>query len=119
VRIPSGLNVEAIAYLENRTMTELLAAEKRATEYALVESQRPNFTITFPRIDAYHVGQFICLWEITTAYAGLLLNIDAYDQPAVELGKQATFGLMGKKGFENFKSKVDSKLGASTRVIAG
>ncbi|MBX3388939.1 MAG: glucose-6-phosphate isomerase [Phycisphaeraceae bacterium] len=118
VRIPSGLGDSALEYLENRTMSELLHAEKRATEYALVESQRPNFTLSFPKLDAYHVGQFIALWEITTAYAGLLLNIDAYDQPAVELGKQATFGLMGKRGFENFRAKVDSVLSASTRVIA-
>jgi glucose-6-phosphate isomerase len=116
--IPSGLGVDAVKYLEGATMSGLLNAEKRATEYALVESRRPNYTIHFPKIDAYHVGQFIALWEITTSYAGLLLNIDAYDQPAVELGKQATFGLMGKKGFENFKSQVDSTLGASTRVIS-
>ncbi len=63
--------------------------------------------------------QFIALWQIAAAYAGLLLNIDAYNQPAVELGKQATYGLMGKKGFENFNSKVNSVLNASTRVIAG
>jgi hypothetical protein len=71
-------------------MGELLNAEKRATEYALVESQRPNYTIRFPKVDAYHVGQFIQLWQVATAYAGLMLNVDAYDQPAVELGKQAT-----------------------------
>jgi glucose-6-phosphate isomerase len=44
-------------------MGELLNAEKRATEYALVESQRPNYTIRFPSIDARHVGQFIQLWR--------------------------------------------------------
>ncbi|HLO42302.1 MAG TPA: glucose-6-phosphate isomerase [Phycisphaerales bacterium] len=109
-QIPTGLGVEAIAYLEGRPMTELLNAEKRATEYALVESQRPNFTIHFPQIDAYHVGQFIWMWQVTTSYAGLMLNIDAYDQPAVELGKQATFGLMGRKGYEEHKKNVDGTL---------
>ncbi len=111
--IPTGLGVEAIAYLEGRTMSSLLSAEKRATEYALVESQRPNYTITFPTIDAYHVGQFIWLWQITTSYAGLMLNIDAYDQPAVELGKQATFGLMGRKGYDEHKKTVDATLTAT------
>ena len=91
-------------------MAELLSAEKRATEYALVESQRPNFTITFPRIDAGHVGQFIQMWEVATSYAGLMLDIDAYDQPAVELGKQATFGLMGRAGYGEFREKVDGTL---------
>ena len=98
-------------------MSALLAAEKRATEYAFVESERPNFTIKFPRIDAYHVGQFINLWQITTAYAGLLLDIDAYDQPAVELGKQATFGLMGRNGYGEFQQAVSKALDGAPRII--
>ncbi|XVJ58999.1 MAG: glucose-6-phosphate isomerase [Tepidisphaera sp.] len=118
VQIPTGLGIEATKYLEGKRMGDLLNAEKRATEWALVESQRPNFTLTFPRIDANHVGQFIALWEITTAYAGLMLGIDAYDQPAVELGKQGTFGLMGKAGFEAFKTSVEKTLAPSGHVIA-
>jgi glucose-6-phosphate isomerase len=117
VQIPRGLGVESIQYLEGKKMSELLNAEKRATEYALVESQRPNYTITFPQIDAYHVGQFINLWQIATAYAGLLLSIDAYDQPAVELGKQATFGLMGRPGYEKFQAAVSRTLGGETHTI--
>lgn len=111
VTIPAGLGVEEIAYLEGKPMSALLNAEKRATEYACVESERPNFTIRMPRIDAAHVGQFIWLWQMATAYAGLLLNIDAYDQPAVELGKQATFALMGRPGYEQIKREVDASLG--------
>jgi glucose-6-phosphate isomerase len=106
VQIPAGLGVEAIRYLEGKSMSALLNAEKRATEYALVESQRPNYTIRFPRVDAHHVGEFIMLWQIATAYAGLMLNVDAYDQPAVELGKQATFGLMGRAGYESHLTSV-------------
>ena len=117
VRIPTGLGVEAIAYLEGKSMHSLLNAEKRATEYALVESRRPNFTIRFPKVDAHHVGEFIFLWEMVTAYAGLMLNIDAYDQPAVELGKQATFGLMGRAGYEKHLRLVNQTLAASPYVI--
>jgi glucose-6-phosphate isomerase len=119
IKIPTGLNVDAIKYLEGKSMAHLLAAEKRATEYACVESQRPNFTITFPTLDAHHVGQFIYLWEMVTAYAGLMLNIDAYDQPAVELGKQATFGLMGRAGYEKHLKAVESTLAPTKHVIAG
>lgn len=119
LRIPEGLGVEAIRYLEGKSMAGLLNAEKRATEYALVESQRPNFTIKFPKVDAFHVGQFIYLWEMVTAYAGLMLNIDAYDQPAVELGKQATFGLMGRAGYEKHLKAVNAALAPTGRVITG
>ncbi len=117
VEIPRGMGVDALQYLEGKSMGELLNAEKRATEYAMNASLRPNYTIRFPSVNAYHVGEFIMLWQIATAYAGLMLNVDAYDQPAVELGKQATFGLMGRAGYESFKIKVDSSLGGVARVV--
>ncbi len=117
VTIPSGLGVEALSYLEGKSLATLLNAEKRATEYALVESQRPNFTIRFPKIDAHHVGEFIWLWQMATAYAGLMLAIDAYDQPAVELGKQATFGLMGRAGFGEHLEKVNLALVETEWVV--
>ncbi|MCA9310828.1 MAG: hypothetical protein KDA21_06455, partial [Phycisphaerales bacterium] len=110
VSIPTGLGVEPLAYLEGASFARLLNAEKRATEFAFVESQRPSLTIRFPQVDAAHIGQFIALWEITTAYVGLMLDIDAYDQPAVETGKVATFGLMGRAGYEEWKQKVDAAL---------
>ncbi len=117
ITIPTGLGVEATAYLEGKSMAVLLNAEKRATEYALLESQRPNFTIRWPRLDARHVGEFIMLWQIATAYAGLMLNVDAYDQPAVETGKRATFGLMGRKGFEEWNQRVNRALAPTNRVV--
>ncbi len=70
-----------------------------------------------PRLDAFHVGQFIQLWEITTAAAALMMNIDAYDQPAVETGKVATFGLMGRPGYEQWKTKVDQALSSREYVV--
>lgn len=117
MQIPTGLGVEAIRYLEGKRFGDLLNAEKRATEFAFVESQRPNFTITFPKVDAFHVGQFLYLWEMVTAFAGAMLGIDAYDQPAVETGKVATFGLMGRGGYEEWKGKVEKALGKTEYVI--
>lgn len=108
--IPSGLGVDALSYLEQKRFGDLLNAEKRATEYALVESVRPNFTVKWPTVDEHRIGQFISLMQITTAYAGLMLNVDAYDQPAVETGKKATFGLMGRDGYGEWRDTVDGTL---------
>ncbi len=117
ITIPPGLGVDSLQYLEGSTLSALLSAEKRATEYALVESKRPNFTIRMPRVDAHHVGEFLQLWMMTTAFAGRMLNIDAYDQPAVETGKKATFGLMGRAGFEKYKTEVDAALEETSHVV--
>jgi glucose-6-phosphate isomerase len=89
-----------LAYLPGHSLGVLLNAEKRATEYALVASQRPCITIRFPAVNEETVGQFILLWEAATTIMAGLLNVNAYDQPAVQLGKELTFALMGRKGYE-------------------
>ncbi len=110
VAIPTGSGVEPLRYLEGSTFGALLNAEKRATEFALTASHRPNLTIRLPRVDARSVGQFIWLWQMATAVAGELLDVDAYDQPAVETGKKATFGLMGRRGYEEHRRAVEERL---------
>jgi len=87
-----------LGYLEGKNLSDLLNNEKKATEYALLYDKRPCLTVLFDEVNAYTVGQFIYLFEVTTSFAGALFNINPYDQPAVELGKEATFALMGKTG---------------------
>jgi len=89
-----------LEFLAGKNLSTLLNTEKTATEYALLESKRPCLTVVFPEVNAYTVGQFIYLYEVTTSLAGALFGINPYDQPAVELGKEATFALMGKSGEE-------------------
>jgi glucose-6-phosphate isomerase len=93
--IPASMkHVEKLTYLAGSNFQTLINAEKLATEYALMESERPTLTVKFPQISPHTVGQFLYLYEVAVHYMGLLLEIDPFDQPAVELGKQATFGLM-------------------------
>ena len=63
-------------------------------------------TLKFPEITPRHVGEFIYLYEFTTSLMGELLNINAYDQPAVELGKQGIFALLGREGYDKMLKKV-------------
>ncbi|MBE0534655.1 MAG: glucose-6-phosphate isomerase [Phycisphaerae bacterium] len=96
-----------LKYLAGKPMSTLLNAEKLATEYALFKmDHRPCLTVLFDDISAATIGQFLYLYEVTTSIAGALFNIDAYDQPAVELGKKATFALMGRQGFEDVAGEI-------------
>jgi glucose-6-phosphate isomerase len=56
-------------------------------------------------VDAEHIGAFLQLMEFETAFMGELLNINAFDQEGVELGKKFTFALMGRKGFGDFSKR--------------
>ena len=107
VKIPDAFEeVPGLTYLRKAKMSKLLNAEKVATEYAMAHSQRPSVTIKFPEIDAKHVGEFFYLYEFSTSLLGEMLGINTYDQPAVELGKQATFALMGREGYEEMQKKI-------------
>lgn len=98
---------EAVKYLGGRTMNELINAEQRATELALTQSGRPNCAIRLKRVNEESVGALLYLLEMQTAYAGELYNVNAFDQPGVELGKAFTCGLMGRKGFEAKRREVE------------
>ena len=115
--IPGDLNVDALRYLGGKSMTQLLRAERKATAYALTVSHRPNYTMHMPRITAEAVGAFIQLWQVATAYAGALLHIDPYNQPAVETGKQATFGLMGRDGYDIWRQNAGDMTSDPQRIV--
>jgi glucose-6-phosphate isomerase len=116
VRIPRIAGTpEALRYLQGRSLGQLLNVEKRATESALVASQRPCLTIRFPAVNEGAVGQFIMLWEAATTIMARLLNVNAYDQPAVQLGKEYTFALMGQRGFEQQRRELERAARRATR----
>lgn len=98
---------EDIHFLGGRTLEELLFAEQKATEYALTLAGRQHQKIILPSLDAYNIGQLLLLLEWETAYMGELLNINAFDQPGVEEGKNGTYALMGRKGYEERKHEIE------------
>ncbi|CAO81586.1 glucose-6-phosphate isomerase [Candidatus Cloacimonas acidaminovorans] len=98
---------EEVNYLGGKKLSELLNAERFATEIALSQAMRPNANIVFPQIDAYHLGQFIMLYEIQTVFTGKLLCINPLDQPGVEAGKIATYALMNKKGYDQERTEIE------------
>ncbi len=90
-------NVPEAGFLAGKTFNQLIRAEKKGTEIALTDNQRPNYTIKLPNISPESVGALFYFLELQTAYAGKLYNVNAFDQPGVEAGKIATLKLMGKK----------------------
>ncbi len=89
-----------VAFLSGHTLSELINAERAATEYALSASGHMNKTILLPTVNEFTIGQLIMLFELQTAFAGELLGINAFDQPGVEEGKNATYALLGKEGYD-------------------
>jgi glucose-6-phosphate isomerase len=118
IRVPEAFaDRPGLSYLSKTRIGKLLRAEKVATEYAMAVSQRPSVTIRFDAITPESVGEFIFLYEYATSLMGELLNINAYDQPAVELGKQATFALMGREGYADMAEQIKPFTRQSKRYL--
>lgn len=102
----------AAAYLEGHTFGEIIANEACATLLALAQANRPTCNLRLTRLDAQHLGALFYFFELATAYAGELFEINAYDQPGVELSKTMLFGLLGRPGYE----RPDREAVCGTRV---
>lgn len=99
--IPLGYpDIPDVCFLSGHTLNELIAAECKATEYAVTKSGHINNLITLPEVNAFTIGQLLYMLEVATAFTGELLDINAFDQPGVEEGKNATYALLGKRGYD-------------------
>ncbi|MCS7068508.1 MAG: glucose-6-phosphate isomerase [Meiothermus sp.] len=109
LEIPAVKGLEGLDYLFGKSFFELLDAEAKATAHALAKAGQPNYTLTIDRLDAYHLGWLLqhLMWQ--TAFLGELWNINAFDQPGVELGKEYTYALMGRKGWEPLAQELKAE----------
>lgn len=109
---------DALDYLAGRTMNSLISAEQRATALALARDGRPNMLIELSRVTPRTVGMLLYMFEMQTALAAELLGIDAFDQPGVEQGKQLTYAMMGRSGYDEMREEIERMEGdRSTRYV--
>lgn len=110
VKIPAGFNeIPDVNFLSGHTLNELIQKEQLATEYALTKAGKLNQTITLPEVNAFTIGQLLYFFQVQTAVAGELLGINAFDQPGVEEGKNATYALLGRPGYEEKRAELDAR----------
>ncbi len=81
---------EALDYLTGRSMGDLLAAEQTATAATLAANGCPIRVITIQELNEKTLGGLLMHFMLETMVAARLLGINAFDQPAVEEGKDRT-----------------------------
>ena len=77
---------EARAEMEAAHMPE--AVIDRLLPYKIFPGNQPSTTFLLQRLDPYHLGQLIALFEHKVFALGCIWNLNAYDQWGVEYGKQ-------------------------------
>lgn len=104
----SGKTAEEVrAELGRRGMSGV--ALDQAVAHRVFGGNRPSNLLLLPRLDAFHLGALMALYEHRTFVLSVLWGINAFDQWGVELGKQLAGRLLSPGAAD------DSMLDASTR----
>ena len=86
-----------LSYLSDITFGELLSAELHGTMEALATMKRPLIKISIDTLSPQELGSLFVLFECTVAILAEIWNIDAFNQPGVELSKRVTKDILCKK----------------------
>ncbi len=85
-------------YLAGRNLGDLMLAEAHATRDAIREAGRPLREIVLAELDEAAIGALMMHFMLETVIIALSLNIDPFDQPAVERGKQLARDYLRRQG---------------------
>ncbi|CAD7286407.1 glucose-6-phosphate isomerase [Campylobacter suis] len=90
IKIPnislSGL--ESCDFVAGLELAKLLNMQCDSTIKALVQEGLSVDVIELDRLDEWHIGYLIYYYELLTSATGIMLGINTYDQPGVEIGKR-------------------------------
>ncbi|AOF54810.1 glucose-6-phosphate isomerase [Maize bushy stunt phytoplasma] len=90
--IPNEL--DNLNYVAGKTYSQINQKILQATKQAHIEGKVPNLEIVIPTLDAYHFGYLAYFFQKACAMSGLLLGINPFNQPGVEIYKQKMFALL-------------------------
>ncbi|HTL97190.1 MAG TPA: hypothetical protein VL181_00160 [Holophagaceae bacterium] len=93
---PSDLPAECpFAGLGRWNGSQILAAQAEGTREALESAGVPVHHWHLPNLDERSLGAFLMSWQLIVGLTGFVLEIDPFDQPAVEAGKRRTLVRLG------------------------
>ncbi len=77
-------------YLKNKKLSDIIFAQKKATENIFNKKNIPFRSFEIFKRDEKTLGELFCFFILETILLGKVMNINPYNQPAVELIKNET-----------------------------
>ena len=77
-------------FLKNKNLFEIMSAQKKATEIVFKKKNIPFRSFEIKNRNEETLGELFCFFILETILLGMSLNVDPFDQPAVELIKKET-----------------------------
>lgn len=88
--------IQSLRPYENMDIGRALEIAMEANEEALMSDGRMSALYRLPQLDEFYLGQMFYYLMLSIAYEGELANVDAFDQPGVEVYKKIMRRKLGK-----------------------
>ncbi|MCX8084931.1 MAG: glucose-6-phosphate isomerase [Calditerrivibrio sp.] len=95
-------------YLDGVDLNRLLNTELYATEAALKKASRASMKVVVDYLDEFSMGYLFMLYQYVVATLGIINNINPFDQPGVEEGKDYAYGILNRKGYDEKRKEFES-----------
>ena len=89
-KINNNLILPSQKFLKNKSLSNIIFAQKKATEKVFSNKNIPFRSIEIKKRDEKTLGELFSFFVLETILLGRFLNVNPYDQPAVELIKKET-----------------------------
>lgn len=103
-------NLDGLNFLKGNDMNFVNHQAFRGTVVAHNDGGVPNIIINIPELTPYYFGYLVYFFEKACGISGYLLGVNPFNQPGVEAYKKNMFALLGKPGYEDMRSKIETKL---------
>ena len=90
LKINNSQILQMQSYLKNKDIDHIIYAQKKATENVFKNKKIPFRSFEIKRRDEKTLGELFCFFILETILIGKSLDLNPYDQPAVELIKVET-----------------------------
>ena len=102
---------DGLNFLAGKSMDFIRDRAMDGTLLAHTEGGVPNLIVETAGKTPGDLGELIYFFEYACGLSGYLLDVNPFDQPGVEAYKKNMFALLGKPGYEDRRSQLESKLG--------
>ena len=89
-KIKTNFGDNKMSYLRNKNLNQIKLSQKLATENVFRKKNIPFRSFTILKRDEKTLGELFSFFILETILIGKMLNLNPYDQPAVELIKNET-----------------------------
>ena len=89
-KIESKKILSSHKFIKNKNIKDIISAQKKATENIFAKRNIPFRSFEIKKSDEKTLGELFCFFIFETILLGRALNVDPYNQPAVEFIKKET-----------------------------